>query len=102
MNIRLNALNNYANTGKIAKLNKGSNSADSKQTSALAEKNDVITISSRAADYSEVAKVQTEISADVNSLSNESRVSAIKNAVANGEYNVSSYDIAGSILDRFA
>lgn len=103
MNVRLNALNNYTNAGKITGVNKSSSASSSKETaSAMQEKNDVITISSRASDYSEVAKIQTSISSEVNSLGSDGRVSALKEAVARGEYNVSSYDIAGSILSRFA
>ena len=102
MSIRLNALKNYNTTS----VNSVSKSKDEK-TSAVSTKNDMqvkadkVSITASAGDFS-AAKVQTKISANVNSLSSSDRINEIKKQIAEGTYNVTSEDIAESILDRFA
>ena len=102
MNIRFNALQNYGansikNTVPAAK--GGSN--DVKSTGFEIAKSDVVSIKADASDVA-AARVKTDIAANVNSLSSADRISAIKAKVADGSYFVSSEDIAGRILERFA
>ena len=100
MNIRLNALKNY-NTRATSSVSKVSESKLSSVKTQTAGKTDTVSIKANSADFS-AAKVQNEISANVNSLSNADRIAEIRQKIADGSYNVSSQDIAASILDRFA
>ena len=101
MNIRFNALQNYGaqsikNTVPAVKGAAG----EVKQGFEIA-KSDVVSIKADASDVA-AARVKTDIAANVNSLSSADRINAIKAKVADGSYFVSSEDIAGKILERFA
>ena len=96
MNIRLNALKNYNTraTAPVSKVNEAKLSSAKTQNSG---KTDMVSISANASDFS-AAKIQNEISAEVNSLSSGERIAEIKKQISEGTYNVSSQDIAASIL----
>ena len=64
-------------------------------------KNDVVSIKADASDVA-AARVKTTIAANVNSLSSADKINALKASIADGSYFVSSEDIAGKILERFA
>ena len=100
MNIRFNAFKNY-NTQVSSVNNVDSKASGTKSKNVSAGKTDTVSISATASDFSS-AKVITDISSNVNGLSNNERVSSIKEQVKNGTYNVSSQAVADSILDRFA
>ena len=101
MSIRLNAYKNY-NAGMVKTVSDRKSSLSAKKQSELsASKTDTISISANAAEYS-AAKVQSAVSANVNSLSGADRVAQIKARVVSGEYGVSSEELAERILERFA
>lgn len=102
MSIRFNAYNNYNNvSNQKTVVNKSSGRVKTGVPSFLSDtKQDTVSISTNSDGYS-IAKTYTAVTSDVNSYSGNDRVSAIKSKIANGEYSVSSQDIAGSILDRF-
>lgn len=102
MSIRFNTLKNY-NTGVASAPKKSgeSKAVNGKLSGYTSGKTDMVSISAKAADFS-AAKVKTTIAANVNSYSSAERISDIKEQVSAGTYNVSSQDIAKSILNRFA
>lgn len=102
MSIRFNAYNNYNNVSNQKNVvTKGSERVKTGVPSFLSDgKKDTVSISANTDGYS-IAKTYTAVTSDVNSYSGSDRISAIKAKIANGEYSVSSQDIAGSILDRF-
>ena len=100
MNIRFDAMRNYTAQGL-----KGP-SAPQKTNEVKAQggnfaKSDVVSIKADASDVA-AAKVRSTVAANVNSLSSADRINAIKASIADGSYFVSSEDIAGKILERFA
>lgn len=101
MSIRLNAYKNYGAGMAQAVSDKKQTLPKGASASSAASKTDTVSISANAAEYS-AAKVRSEVSAQVNALSGSDRLAGIKAQIAGGEYAVSSEDLAGKILERFA
>ena len=102
MNIRLNnAMRNYGAQSLKTAPSAQKSGADTKAAGFEISKNDVVSIKADASDVA-AAKVKTTIAANVNSLSSAEKISALKASIADGSYFVSSEDIAGKILERYA
>ena len=103
MNIRLNnAMRNYSAQGlKTSAAAQKSVGSDVKAAGFDISKSDVVSIKADASDVA-AARVKTTIAANVNSLSSADKINALKASIADGSYFVSSEDIAGKILERFA
>ncbi|MGN0623409.1 MAG: flagellar biosynthesis anti-sigma factor FlgM [Oscillospiraceae bacterium] len=100
MSIRLNAYKNYG-AGMAQAVSDKKTLPKGASAGSAASKTDTVSISANAAEYS-AAKVRSEVSAQVNALSGSDRLAGIKAQIAGGEYAVSSEDLAGRILERFA
>ncbi|MFT3951778.1 MAG: flagellar biosynthesis anti-sigma factor FlgM [Oscillospiraceae bacterium] len=100
MDVRLNALHHYANTGSVAKLSPEKAQTPTAQTREA--KTDTVSFSAGAAGNREVSGVCAGIRADLDGLSSPDRVAQIKAQVANGSYVVSADDVAAAVLSRFA
>ena len=103
MNIRLNnAMRGYSTQGLKTAASAGKSAgADVKAAGFDISKNDVVSIKADASDVA-AARVKTTIAANVNSLSSADKINALKASIADGSYFVSSEDIAGKVLERFA
>lgn len=100
MNISFNTYNSINKTGAVT----GTGSVgktDAAVNISGKVKADVVSISSDATDYSGINKVRSSVADGVNECGSSERIAALKQAVANGSYNVPSEAIAGKILDRF-
>lgn len=101
MNISFNTYNNGINkTGAVT----GAGSVGKTEAAVNISgkvKSDVVSISSDAAEYSGINKVRSSVADGVNECGSTEKVAALKQAVANGTYNIPSKDIANKILDRF-
>lgn len=101
MDIRFNALNSYSVSGKMNVSGAKKNSLNKNDKKISDVKLDSISISNNAVKNSEIFKLNSTIRAEIDGASNSDKISALREAVKNGSYNVSSDDIAGAILDRF-
>ncbi|MDR0946155.1 MAG: flagellar biosynthesis anti-sigma factor FlgM [Ruminococcus sp.] len=79
--------------GKIS----GAEARENRASAARAKNTDRVSI--KTTDFEEqINKAKSDISRGVDSFDNEKRVSALKSAVKDGTYEVSSRDVARSIL----
>lgn len=103
MDIRFNALNSYSATGKVGATGRKASPVKSEKVSSsiIEAKADSISISSDAASYGEVYKLNNAIRSELDASSGADRIASIKEAIKQGTYSVSSDDVAGAILDRF-
>ena len=101
MDIRFNALNSYSVTGKMNVSGSKKPGSSKNDKSSVSSKKDSISLSSNGVKNSGLYKLNATMRSEIDALSSQERISAIKASIRNGSYNVSSEEVADAILDRF-
>lgn len=97
MNINTNVYKQYVKSGS-SKISRNFLYGGTEKTSA--EKKDSFSLSSEASMFRECGRIIRSSVAEITAPADKDRLSALKQQIANGSYNVSSGQIADAILDR--
>ena len=65
-------------------------------------RNDVISISADAVDYSKISDIKKSITSNATNYNDTEKIDSLKKLISDDKYSVSSKDIADKILERLA
>ncbi|NLK70433.1 MAG: flagellar biosynthesis anti-sigma factor FlgM [Clostridiales bacterium] len=92
---------NKINSVSSSKIKSSDVSTQSSVTAMKADKkSDIITISAEGTFQAELDREIKDISEEINEISSDEKINAIKEQITNGTYFVSSEDVADAILDK--
>lgn len=98
MKINTNVYKQYIESGNSRKYPKGLYNGTSNKASSV--KKDSFSLSSEASMFMECGKVIRNAVSEITSSAGEEKIELLKQRIASGNYNVSSEQIADSILER--
>lgn len=102
MNIQFNSVNDCNKLNRISNLSKAVSKNTVVDFPSSAMRNDVISISADAVDYSKISDIKKSITSNATNYNDTEKIDSLKKLISDDKYSVSSKDIADKILERLA
>ena len=102
MNIQFNSVNSCNKFNRISNSSKAVSKNTVVDFPSSAMRNDVISISADAVDYSKISDIKKSITSNATNYNDTEKIDSLKKLISDDKYSVSSKDIADKILERLA